>query len=110
MTFHMPEQYRIKNGEMGSSISDGNNGAFKINNMFVIASDYYLWEHVSVSLKKRCLHWSEMCYIKDLFWDEEDCVMQLHPPKSKYINNDPNVLHLWRPIGISIPMPPKELV
>ena len=110
MTFHVPEQYRIKKGVMASTSDYGNNGAFHVKNFFIMASDSYLWEHVSVSLKKRTPHWSEMCYIKDIFWDEEDCVMQLHPPKSEYINNNPNTLHLWRPIGLIIPMPPVELV
>lgn len=72
------------------------------------------WEHVSVSVihgtKSRIPTWEEMCKVKDLFWDKDDCVIQYHPPESKYINNHPNVLHLWRPIGIDIPMPPLAAV
>ena len=65
------------------------------------------WEHVSVCPKNGTMpRWDDMCLIKDLFWDEEDCVIQYHPPKSEYVNNVPNCLHLWRPIGLTIPMPP----
>ena len=55
------------------------------------------WEHVSISLLARRLPtWEEMCYIKDLFWDEEEEVIQLHPKKSEYVNYV-EALHLWRP-------------
>ena len=68
------------------------------------------WEHVSVSTPRRCPNWIEMCYVKDLFWEEEECVMQLHPPKSEYVNNHPYCLHLWRPTRETIPMPPSIMV
>lgn len=51
-----------------------------------------------------------MCFVKDLFWDGEDAVMQLHPPKSNYVNNHPHCLHLWRPTQAVIPMPETILV
>ena len=54
--------------------------------------------------------WREMCFIKDLFWDVEDAVIQYHPEKSKYVNVHENCLHLWRLVGVEIPTPPKELV
>lgn len=42
-----------------------------------------------------------MCKIKDVFWDEEEAVYQVHPPKSKYVNLMTNCLHLWRPkVGV----------
>lgn len=68
------------------------------------------WQHVSVSLPDRCPTWDEMCFIKDLFWDEEHTVMQLHPPKSEWISNAKYCLHLWRYIGGEIPMPPAIMV
>jgi hypothetical protein len=51
-----------------------------------------------------------MCKVKNLFWDKEDCVIQYHPPEKDYINVHRSVLHLWKPIDIPIPMPPRELV
>lgn len=67
------------------------------------------WEHVSVSLPDRCPTWEEMCFIKSLFWNEEDCVVQFHPPKSDYVNVAKNCLHLWKFKG-EMPRPPKDFV
>jgi hypothetical protein len=115
MAFHVPEQYRITSGQFGSDESYGNNGAFFIKvsvgiTAKVIASDGEGWEHVSVSLQKRTPSWAEMCEIKGIFWDEEDVVIQYHPSKKEYVNMHEYCLHLWRPIGIEIPTPPKILV
>lgn len=68
------------------------------------------WEHVSVSTPKRCPTWEEMCWVKDLFWGEEESVMQLHPPRSEWVDNHPYCLHLWRPLDAEIPRPPQALV
>ena len=55
------------------------------------------WEHVSVKLFARRLPtWDEMCEVKDIFWDAEEEVVQMHPKKSEYINFV-EALHLWRP-------------
>lgn len=70
----------------------------------------YEWEHVSVSLPNRCPSWYEMDYIKDLFWSEDETVMQLHVPKSEHRNIHPHVLHLWKPRNAVIPRPPAEAV
>ena len=116
--FKVPEKYRITSGAgpMNSTLNDGNNGAFLIKHLklrrpiMVIASDGYGWEHVSVSLPDRCPTWGEMCIIKALFWDSEDCVVQYHPPSSVYVNDHPYVLHLWRPVGVNLPMPDQIMV
>lgn len=113
--FHMPNQYRVRTGRMGSDDSIGNNGAFIVplrhgQHVQVIAGDGLGWEHVSVSRRDRCPTWGEMCQIKAMFWDAEDCVVQYHPPESDYINNHPNCLHLWRPIGVELPRPDWLLV
>jgi len=68
------------------------------------------WEHVSISLKNRNPNWEEMCFIKDLFWDEEECVLQLHVPKSQWINNHPYCLHLWRNKNATFELPPANTV
>lgn len=68
------------------------------------------WEHVSVSpIDGSMPTWDDMCFIKDMFWEAEDCVVQYHPPKSQYVNNMPNCLHLWKPADAEIPMPPSIL-
>lgn len=131
MSMHVPHRHRVRFGPMGSDNSIGNNGALFVPNRSlnagktsppfkVIASDGLLvpeedpalagWEHVSVSLPHRCPTWEEMCEIKALFWDEEDTVIQYHPPRSRYVNNHPFCLHLWRPLQAVIPLPPTILV
>lgn len=74
----------------------------------VASSD--LWEHVSVSLKNRTPTWAEMEFVCRLFWDEEEAVMQLHPPRSQWVSNHPFCLHLFRPIDQAIPLPPVGMV
>lgn len=107
-------EYHIKTGNLGSDDNYGNNGAFSVpfeSFMFhVIASDGMDWEHVSVSLPNRTPNWREMCFMKDLFWDYEDCVVQYHPPKSEYVNNHNFTLHLWKPMKEKVPIPPSILV
>ncbi len=77
-----------------------------VNRLRVIASWGMGWDHVSVSLADRCPTWEEMCFVKDIFFRPDECVIQYHPPESKYINNHKYVLHMWRPQNESIPMPP----
>lgn len=54
------------------------------------------WEHVSISTPRRPPNWGEMCFAKALFWDDEETVVQFHPPRSQWINNHPRCLHLFR--------------
>lgn len=115
------EHYRVLSSvdrRFGTTTQDGNNGLFIIPSPFgsedlqVICSDGQGWDHVSVSLRKRCPTWGEMDYIKRLFFEDEETAMQLHPPRSMWISNHPYCLHLWRPTGIdaNIPMPDLSLV
>lgn len=71
------------------------------------------WDHASVTVDRdrdATPTWSEMCMVKDLFWDETECVVQFHPPKDDHINNHPGCLHLWKWAGGTLPMPPKKCV
>lgn len=113
------ENYRVRSGDYATNTGD-DFGAFFVPGpvgrlLKVIASSGdpqsgVDWEHVSVSLENRCPNWPEMCFIKDLFWDQEEVVMQLHPAKSKWINNHPHCLHLWKPKSANIPLPPEITV
>lgn len=76
----------------------------------IIASDGGGWDHVSVVHKKRTPTWREMCRIKEMFFDEEDTVVQFHPPKNMYVNDHPRCLHLWRNQNAEIELPPMILV
>lgn len=118
------EKYRVLTGPMASTSADGMNGAFMIPVrgcvVGVVVSNgrdweeerlpLPKWEHVSVSLKGRIPLWYEMQAVKDLFWEPEELAVQFHVPKADHINVNENVLHLWRPVGIEIPVPPKECV
>jgi hypothetical protein len=121
MSFHVPNQFRVRKtsradlAHFASNDSHGNNGLFIVKlargqTVRVIATDGGEWEHVSVSREDRCPTWAEMCAVKALFWDDEDCVVQYHPPTSEHVNNHPFCLHLWRPIGVTMPMPPSIFV
>ena len=108
------EKYRVKHGLYASNENTGNNGFFIIpyNNyeLKVMISDGMGWDHVSVSLKNRTPNWKEMCYIKDIFFDEEETVVQYHPQKSKYINNCNTCLHMWKNQNKDIELPPSIMV
>lgn len=119
--FKVNEKYRVRTGHFASDASYGNNGAFMINRgrtqLHIVVADgmgVYGWEHVSVHCvtegKMRTPTWAEMCFVKDQFWGEEDCVVQYHPPKSDYVNVHPHVLHLWRPLNETLPRPNKQMV
>ena len=115
MAFKVPNEKRVITGMFSSTAEYGNNGAFRFKvdgkEFLVIASDGKGWEHASVTLNRpRCPTWEEMCMIKEMFWDEEDCVIQYHPPKHDWISNSKYCLHLWRPIGIELPRPPNFMV
>lgn len=135
MSFHVPEQYRLspeQHALFGTTAANGQRGAFRIPHplhptilLFVIADEgtrdergplplAEQWEHVSVHVeeasRKRTPTWAEMCLVKELFWDREDTVIQLHPPRSRYVNDHPYVLHLWRQVGVAQPLPPRVYV
>lgn len=78
----------------------------------VIASWGGGWEHVSVSPRKNNYTptWDDMCAVKDLFWNEEEAVIQIHPAKSEYVNNKKNCLHLWRSNDKPMLLPPSFMV
>lgn len=112
------DRYRLEdNPEMGFDPSFGMNGCFIIKplsrKLVVIASDQMGWEHVSVSVRDhpdRIPSWEEMCAVKEMFWEDDEVVMQLHPTKEDWIDCHPGCLHLWRPLEAEIPLPPKIMV
>src|SRR5947207_2890210 len=94
-----PEQFRWTNAPSGYATFTGEPyGAFRIpahhakgRLLAIIANDGSEtgWDHVSVSLpesKHKCPSWHEMCFVKDLFWTPDACVVQFHPPKSDNIS------------------------
>lgn len=95
--------------------ADGGMGEiFKLGKRYgsVIWSNGGGWEHVSVCPYKRSYtpSWDDMCSLKDMFFHEDETVVQYHPAKSEYVNNMPNCLHLWRPTEADLPTPPAIMV
>ena len=71
--------------------------------------DEFNWEHVSVSLAQqpnKTPTWAEMCLVKDLFWNADECVVQFHVPSKDHVNIHNGCLHLWRNKLNGFPMPP----
>lgn len=133
------EEYRRTTGDLGTQAEHGIVGVFIIPRHVLLRNAYAHtrkaaqvlsddgtgsiegtprtgWEHVSVSIidkgngKNRTPYWGEMCAVKDLFWKEDERVVQYHPKEEEYANTHPHVLHMWRPIDEEIPMPPTQLV
>ncbi len=117
-SFDHLDKFRVCKGPLATAAGDCF-GAFEIpfqgRILVIIASNGlnsygYDWEHASVSLANRCPNWPEMCFVKGLFWGEEETVIQFHPPKSEYINNHEFCLHLWKKVGSEFELPPGILV
>lgn len=110
----MLEKARVTMGPMASDPSYGLCGAFILRHnhteLGVIASASEGWEYVSVSCSNRTPNWEEMCWVKGLFWNAEETVIQYHPPKSLYVNFHPYCLHMWRPLEFDIPTPPTWMI
>lgn len=127
MTFDRAEQFRIRKsvahlpstnpGDPYGMFITGIPGKSQIRMMANDGAETG-WDHVSVSkLVQRngeaqpvTPSWEDMCKVKDLFWDKEDCVVQFHPPASEYVNTHNNCLHLWRKVGPNLETPPKLCV
>lgn len=107
------EGYRVHMHHM--PIAFGNNGSFVIyykgRELLVIASDGGGWDHVSVSLRnEKTPNWADMCFIKDLFFEETETVVQYHPKKSEYVNNHSGCLHMWKKQNSEFELPPSIFV
>lgn len=104
-----PYRHPTHGGEYGDPC-----GAFEVpyrdGYLRIIASSELGWDHVSVSRYDRCPDWDDMARVKDLFWLPEETAIQIHPPESEYVNHHPNVLHLWRPHDVTIPLPPTWMI
>lgn len=78
----------------------------------VICSKDAGWEHVSVSPKRQNYtpSWDDMCALKELFFRDNETVIEIHPAKEEYVNNVKNCLHLWRCYDKEMVLPPSFMV
>ena len=110
------EEGRLLQGPNASAPGD-RFGAFVIRNLkgqqfrLIAIENGKGWDHVSVTMaQKRTPTWDEMVWLKRLFWRDDECVVQFHPPASDYVNHNAYCLHLWKRCDGDFPMPPKECV
>ena len=54
--------------------------------------------------------WDVMCTLKNICFNDDEVVMELHPAKKDYVNNHEYCLHIWKPINLEIPMPPSIMI
>lgn len=108
------EKFRVRKGPLASTPEHKNNGCFRISHkgmkFLVVVSDGGGWDHVSVSLSNRCPTWYEMCGFKEVFFEDEETVVQFHPKESEYVNCSKNCLHLWRKQDSEFELPPSIFV
>ncbi len=109
---------RLRVGDFASDESYGFNGAFSFaikgeaRRIFCIASNGLGWRHVSVSFgpNLKTPSWEVMSVVRHLFYEDNEWVVQYHPPKDQNINNHPGCLHLWSLKEGKFPTPPPEMV
>lgn len=54
------------------------------------------YDHVSIApYNGKNPSWDEMCTLKDLFFNEDEECVQIHPKASEYVNIKKNCLHIW---------------
>ena len=95
-----------ENDGMGGRYYDKQTGKF----LHFIFSYQMGWEHLSVSTPSKCPTWEQMCMMKDIFWNKDECCVEYHPKEEDYVNNHPYCLHIWRPTEEVMPTPPTLLV
>jgi len=69
-----------------------------------------IWEHVSVSLANRTPTWREMEWVRDQFWEPDELVVQFSVPREQHVSWNDFTLHMWKPLGVVIPLPPSITV
>lgn len=115
------EKFRMRAGPLRSDSTYGNNGAFIIPSphqpdvLLCIVSDGGGWDHLSAHGESGggqmfTPSWDDMAFLKELFFEDDEVVMQLHPAKKYYINCEPHTLHLWRSQEKDIPTPPRWMI
>lgn len=53
------------------------------------------WKHLSISHSRRYPFWDEIIDARYNFFNEDETVIQIMPPKREYVNFHSNCFHLW---------------
>lgn len=57
------------------------------------------WYHVSYSREGEIPSHADTCAVRLAMFRHDACVVQVFPPVSEYVNENPHVLHLWQRLG-----------
>ena len=89
---------------------------FEEEHLLVVVKSINKWESCEVAVcgfiaggieyATRCPTWNEMCFVKDMFWSEDEVCIQYHPDKKNYMGNVPgcNILMIHKPpFNVHIP-------
>lgn len=94
-----------------ADLKEFESAAFQLDGLLIIGTpNFHGFDHVSVSRPKRVPNYAEMKRVKRIFFGPDEWAMELHAPPSRHINVNSNVLHLWRPTEMELPIPPEWLV
>ena len=56
------------------------------------------WKHLSISHPKRYPYWDEIIDARYTFFNEDETVIQIMPPRREYVNFHQFCFHLWSKI------------
>lgn len=115
--------YRIEHPLFAGEMGDVFNGVFEIDSpkrrgvkLTIMSGNGLGWDHVSVSAfnkikgKSVMPSWSDMSHVKELFFNDNETVVQFHPKKEEYVNIHSKCLHLWRNQSVEYELPAKGMV
>jgi hypothetical protein len=68
-----------------------------------IESDGHVWIHLSMAHRDRTPTWVELMEAKDWLVGTDRYAYQVAPPRSVYVNINPNVLHLFACLDMDTP-------
>ncbi|MDE5860853.1 MAG: hypothetical protein K2H28_01515 [Ruminococcus sp.] len=68
------------------------------------------WEQVYISRVSNRPKWDELCETKEIFWNDDECVIQYIPSESMHKDKYNNCLYLWKSVSVEIPIPPETLI
>ncbi len=118
------EQYRVYDGSDLLNIIFGQYDMLESQKAYVFSKekgDYYIqtlqtfgWDHISLVVRtyyngkrvERIPGTSELEEVCEMFFGEDEPVVEVHPRREDYVNINPYTLHLWRPINEELPLPP----
>jgi hypothetical protein len=111
------ERFRRSHPTLGTSPAGASWGYFQLGPLRIISGgtgnknpQAEGWEHVSVSCIDRTPTWDEMKAVKEMFWGDDETVVQFHPARAAYVSQHPYCLHLWRRPGALLDLPPRGLI